>query len=529
MKKLVFIASLILSVGFLSCEEQLVEDPKALLSPSTFWETEEDAIAGVNAIFSPLANGSSSTSNPSANGVYQYSFHFLADLSTDDIYTDPRKAAAARAFSTLSLTAEDELVSAVWQRTYQSINRANDAIKNIPGIDMDDDNKSMLIGEAKFLRALNYFNLVRFFGEVPLRLEATSDIQSANLLKTSELDVYEAIVADLTSNEVDALPENASKSILGDGAVCKAAAHTLLAKVYMTMAGEPLLMTDYKGNNLWQLANNEIGKVTGFSLYDNYADVFKIDNENEYRENIFEIQFKSGYGDLGAGFGNVMGQQSTPHKTPQTNSNKLFNMLGKFLPTPMLSASFEDGDNRKNMIRYDYTSYLDGSKYTFPEPGFMWKYVDEGAMKIHMVAEGKSFRDDDMNYRVFRYADVLLMKAEVENEINNGPSQEAYDAIKEVRNRAGLSELSGLDYNSFKSAVIQERRVELWFEGHRWFDLKRWGKLQETMEGLTFVELGKNSEVVVNYEHPKHLYFPIPVDEINANEGISLEQQNTGW
>ncbi len=533
MKKIIYWVLPLIALFFIACDEMLKENPKAEMAPVNYWQTESDAIAGIYAIFSPLANGVSTTTTPSASGVYQIAFPTIISLTTDEVYTDPTGPAPSLMFSTLSFNSTSGDINIVWFRTYQSINRANDAIAHIPNITMDTLKRKRLIGQAKFLRAFNYFNLVRLFGPVPYRSTPTSNINDANLGKSSELEIYERIIADLTSAEVASLPANPATLLGGVGGAPKGAAHVLLAKVYMTMAGAPLKLTEYNQQNIWQLALDEIDKITGFSLYTDYADVFKVANENQLTENIFEIQFKSGYGDLGLGYGNIMGQQSTPKRKlgmPVGNDQiRLFNAIARFLPTPMLYDAFETGDKRRDMIKFSYKSYLNNITYTIHEPGFMWKYVDERSMLIH----DKNFRDCDMNFRVFRYADVLLMKAEIINELNNGPTVDGYNAINAVRARAFGSvdpkPLSDLDYAGFKNAVVHERFVELWFEGHRWFDLKRWDKLEEVMTGLTFVERSRNTVVEKNFVSPKHLYFPIPENEMVANKGLSPEDQNAGW
>lgn len=533
MKKIIYWVLPIIAILFVACDDMLKESPKALMAPDNFWKTESDAVAGVYAIFSPLANGANAIKTPSSQGVFALSFPSIISLTTDEVYTDPIGPSNSVSLSNLAFNYADGDIDVVWRRTYQSINRANDAIANIPNITMDTLKRKRLIGQAKFLRAFNYFNLVRLFGGVPYRSTPTSDIKDANSGKSSELEIYQNIIVDLTSDEVASLPLSPAIIFGGTGAVPKVASNVLLAKVYMTMAGEPLKLTEYNEQNIWQLALDEINKVTGFSLYNNYNEAFLVANENKLKENIFEIQFKSGYGDLVFGYGNLLGQQSTPKRLPGAAASndqvKLFDPLARFLPTPMLYDAFEAGDKRRDMIRFSYKSSVTNITYTISQPGFMWKYVDENAMLIH----NKNQRDDDMNFRVYRYADVLLMKAEVINELNNGPTVDAYNAINEVRTRAfGLANpkpLSGLDYVGFKNAVIHERFVELWFEGHRWFDLKRWGKLEEVMSGLKFIERGNNTEIVKNFNSPQHLYFPIPENEMLTNKALTPEDQNAGW
>lgn len=389
----------------------------------------------------------------------------------------------------LTYNANNSNLKDKWQQLYIYINRANLAINKIPGIsDMSDSQKNSLNAEARFLRGLYYFYLVRWFGDVPLILDYTENINSLNVARDSKETVYGSIVGDLKF-ACENLPENYTSAQLGR--VTRKAAYFMLAKVYVTMAGYPCKQTDK-----WQMAVNVLkSNLTSPSsgyLFDNINDLWLEENENT-KEHILSVQYLSGVVD------NTISTVFAPRSTGIQDTQS----YGFIAPTAEYINAFDHKDSRLQWFKTEYPNYATGKIIKFDKP-YCFKFFDtcEGGMC-------------GMNWPILRYADVLLLYAEALNEISYGNS-DAFDAINAVRNRAGLANLNVSDFNqeSFRKEVLAERGRELCFEGSRWFDLVR---TETFIEALT--KTGRQAS-------EKHLLFPIPQRELDANPSLT---QNPGY
>ena len=444
------------------------EEPKDFLSPANFYQTEADATAAVNAVYHHLGDGN----------YYGSSIWNLGDITTGLLLPGQGAGQGRIALQTYTFDPATGVFNNLWRELYVSINRSNTAIERIPSIDMNAETRSRLVAEARFLRALNYFDLVKVYGDIPLLVTETVSLENLEVSRTAEATIYEQIVADLEAAAID-LPESYGNS--QTGRATSGAARALLAKVYM-------FMQEY------ELAAQNAGTVLnmGYSLVPDYADLWRVENENG-PEHIFSVQYLSG----------IRGSSYMELFAVRGGTAPITGFSGAIVEEEFLN-SFDPADLRRDVsIRTSYT-FPDGSTEDF-EP-HVWKYFDPNAGNPS---------DTDVNWPVLRLADILLVYAEALNEANSGPTQEAYDAINQVRNRAGLADLpAGLDQEAFRDAVLQERAWELCFEGHRWFDLKRTGKL---------------IEAITAYGQPiedKHLLFPIPLREMDTNPEL---EQNPGY
>ncbi len=478
--------SLALAIVFSSCN-LLEEKPEDFITPDKFYRTGDDAIASVNAVYDRLSGG----------GPYAQPLLMLTELTTEHVRQVDEPQLNRRQLDSYTFSAQNTEIDAVWRESYTGINRANEVIANVPGITMDANLQSRVIGEAQFLRALFYFNLVRLFGDVPLLTLPTASLQGNNVARTPAAEVYAQIIRDLTEAEA-ALPVAYAG---GDrGRATKGAAQTLLAKVYLTRGYLP-----FKEADDFQKAADKAKEVIAagtYRLWPDYANAFSLANENG-AESIFEVQFQSNLGGEGSSFTGTLLPRATP----------LGSGFSNFVPTADFAGSFEPGDRRREWGFY--TSYTKGSQVvTLPFPYF-FKFLDEGVINANA-----NTNDANTNHPVLRYADVLLMAAEALNERNNGPTPEAYEYINQVRRRArtqpdALPDLAGLEYASFREKVLEERGRELYLEGHRWFDLARTGKLLDVLR----------AKVNPNVQAHQTL-FPLPLREISINSGL---QQNEGY
>ncbi|MBV6642991.1 MAG: RagB/SusD family nutrient uptake outer membrane protein [Cyclobacteriaceae bacterium] len=461
MKNLILIIAI---VSVTSCDF-LDETPKDFLSPANFYETEDDAIAAVNAVYDQLG--------------YYGNMWQLGERPSDNLEDGPVGRDVSLELHTFTWNSATGIFGSVWQQLYRSINLANTALEQLPGVEMDENLKSRLIGEVKFLRALNYFDLVRNFGGVPITTSSTASFDNLFTTRNTIDEVYDLIIEDLEDSEVT-LPLNYSSN--DTGRATRGAAKALLARVL-------LYYGDFSGAA--QKAKEVIDSGE-YDLFTNVDDLWKVANENGL-EHIFSVQYHAGI--QGSGFSSSFAIRGG--EPPLTGFSTAIVRQG-------LLDSFDPSDERRAASVLESYTFPDGTVKTY-DP-HVWKFYDETAID---PTEGST------NWPVIRYAEVLLIYAEALNENNGGPNQEAYDAINEVRDRAGLNDLpTDLSQAQFRDAALDERRWELCFEGHRYYDLKRMGQLNTKMSvlGITVEE--------------KHQLYPLPLRELDANPNLV---QNTDY
>jgi len=367
---------------------------------------------------------------------------FMSDNTTVDIDIANRGGAAGwEAFEFSTVNQGNGEINSLWVSHYATMYNINFALEKLTEATFDAAAKGVIEGQLKFLRAYHYFNLTRYFGDVVLVTKTASKPNEAfELLRSPQADVYKQIELDLT-DAAKVLPVTYPASQRGK--VTKGAALTLLGKVHLTRKNYSAAVTTLK----------EVTTL-GYSLNANYKDNFDPARKNG-PESIFEVQYQGG-NDLGeqSNFAYIFSPRlSAGAITGFANTNP----QGRNIPTNDLINAYERGDLRKDISLK--TSYVLGAntvnvpyivKYTYP----------------HTIT-GRT----DNNWPVLRYSDALLMLAEATNE--GSGTDEALGLLNQVRRRAGLANLTGLSKDALREAILRERRVELAFENHRWFDLQR--------------------------------------------------------
>jgi hypothetical protein len=473
MKKLLY---LILAFGIFSCTD-LNEAPAALITSEQFYKTESDAVAAVTSVYNAALNNGGLT-------MYNRLFHLAFEIMSDDAIAGLRVTNAdVRTISVLAHSTTNDRVDELWRETYVAINRANIVIDRVPKIEMDATLRTRLVNEAKFLRGLMYFNLVRLWGDVPLVLAETGslDKETIQVSRTPKEEVYQQIIKDLT--DAEALPNTYTA---GDaGRATAGAAKSILSKVYLT-------------RQEWERAAAKSLEVIngpyGYDLFENYADVFNVATKNG-KEHIFSVQCKSNVN----GQGNRLASSATPVGIAGVAS------AGTDEPHASAYPLFDAKDKRREVTFFtSLVSPTTGKTVTF-EPRF-FKYFDP--------AQIGNPTESAKNIPVIRFAEVLLIFAEATNEAG-GPSTAAMDAINRVRKRAGLALLAGLSKDQFREAIYTERRLELMFEFQRWFDLVRTKRMITELH-----KAGKTNAA------EKHYLQPIPQRERDLNPKLT---QNPGW
>lgn len=521
MKSYKYILLAVMTAGLSSCEEFLKEEPESFLSEEQYYKTQTDAVNAVNAVYFFLNSGGSSIQTP-----YNTLFNTGMNMAGDD--EDPGPGATnpdVRSLSVLAHSSSNLRIYEIWQQHYAAVKKANVALEKIPAIQFDDALKARLIGETKFLRAFYYFNLVRLYGDIPLITEYQKfvDAGAYEVAKSPSTEVYAQIEKDLTE-AIAALPATYSSPDVGRATA--GAAKALLAKVYLTKASFPLSnAASYKdavarAEEVLSAADGGTGTY-GYDLNANYAEVFLPAFKNN-KEHVFSAQFKSN----SLNQGNNEYPRSILSGVPGLNGNYAhmvrFYTVGDDKSFSIYKLYRPDDKRRDVTFTRSFTSPTNGRKYALPiantavandSTPFWNKWRDPASASVTNQSAA--------NVPIIRYAEVLLIHAEAENEAN-GPTAKAYKSINRVRSRAGLPALTpGLSKNQFRDSVYLDRRLELTYEYQRWFDLIR---QKDAAGNPSFVanlhKVGKTNAA------EKHRLYPLPQSEIDNN---SLLVQNPGW
>jgi hypothetical protein len=451
---------LLLVLLFTGCEGFLDEDIRSTHNYDNYFQSEDDLINFANGMFGGLIIWTWEQ-----GGLFFNNYWVLQDLATDNCFeTGP--SVDMHDLDKFTFDPNNIVFDFIWQGCYFVINSANVLLVESENITdySSPEVKNHLQGEAYFMRGMLYFELVKLFGEIPLQTFPTTTVESSKLERSPVSLVFESVISDLEKAEklleVNPFPHRKL------GMPTPATIAALLGKVYLTRGA----------------LNHDAA-------------------ENANRgEILWAVNFS---GTLGEGWTT---NQFLVRLMPTTKSDKgIRNGQGWERPTTNLYDCYYPGDKRKDAT---FITEFDGED--FGEP-YIQKYWDREA------EPGKQNGESDADFIYLRYADVLLMYAEALNEIHSGPDAAAYDAIDQVRTRAGINELTpNLDYQEFKDSLLLERRWEFVMEGHRWYDLVRFGKLREE------VLKAKPEANVKDY----NILFPVPQKERYYNPKLT---QNEGY
>ena len=484
MKSIYKILGLSLLLAATACNDVLDRTPQGEYTLENFFQNEEQSVQSVNAIYNHLRSWE----------VHIFSYIGMTDIVSDDADKGSFESDGffLQEIDQFTYTSTNVAPSSVWNGYYAGIFRSNLAIANLPEVpQIDEDVRTRLIGEASFLRAYFYFNLVRWFGDVPL---ITEPFPETYAIARAPLDqVYAQIEADLQTAASN-LP--ASYDAASTGRATSGAATAMLAKVALTR-GQWQPAADYA----LQVINGE-----EYALYPSYAELFTQAGENS-SESIFEVQaaaFEIGGG--GSQYNEVQGVRGNP------NLGWGFNR-----PSDNLIASYESGDPRLDAtVLYVGEVLPDGSGIVEGDPNID---NDRYNQKAYVTEHPGTNGNGPGNIRIFRYADLLLIAAEALNEL--GRPEEALTYLNQVRARArgtgsSLPDVTTTDQGTLREAIWRERRSELGMEQQRWFDLVRTNRSAEVMKPLR-----------PDFTENKNELFPIPQTEIDLSEGALT--QNPGY
>ena len=477
-------------VTYSSCTKDFLEiKPQGQLTLDNFFQNEAQAVQSTNAAYQSLRLWE----------VHVFAYLGMTDIPSDDADkgSTPTDANFLLDMDNFTFDATNIAPLTVYQGYYRAIFRTNVAITGIPTVPtMNETLRARLIAECKVLRSYYYFNLVRWFGDVPLILKslAPNEYSQPRLPKAQ---VYAQITQDLKDALV-ALPEKSGYGAADVGRVTKGTARGLLAKIYLTQGD----FTNAETYALQVINSNEN------ALYPDYDKIFTLDGENS-SETIFEVQCTAtSTGDGGSQYNEVQGVRGVP------NLGWGFNR-----PSDSFIAEFEPGDPRRTAtVLYEGDVLPDGSAIVQHNPEvFGARYNKKAWVPQHLGGNG----DGPGNIRLLRYADVVLMAAEAQNE--NGKTAEALKNLNAVRKRARgslpetiLPPVTETDKTKLRNLIWHERRCELGMEQQRWFDLARTNRLADALK--------KNGKPFIV---GKHELFPIPQQEIDLSAGTMT--QNPGY
>ncbi len=482
----------LLALTFSSC--RLDEEIYSSIYTEAFYKTASDAEKALVAVYDPIADMAAGpaltlASDLSADQCYPRAVvgrNTLTLFSYDPNYTTQRSAGRV-----------NESPQQIWSSCYDGIEKANWVIAKVPAASMDAARKSQIIGEAYFLRAFYHWTLAKNFGDVPVKTTPSYTEAEALVGKSAKAEVYAQIYADLDEALAAGLP---SYPNVEKGRPAKEAVTALYAKAALY-------------NEDWAEALEKAQEVIAsgkYGLMPDVRDVYRLDQEDAARlENIWAFESEGTTPGRSHQLTGLCGPAgSAAPEYAKTSFGSMFAYQSFF-------NSFDPADKRRQLLD---TNYVDKGGKVVAQRNIT-PITTQGVL-IKKYQDPVSITNNASNFPILRLPDVYLIAAEAEARLN-GATPAAYGFINLVRQRAGLGDLpQGLGQEAFIDAVLQERSWEFFAEGDRWYDLTRTGKF------LTEVPKAVNNVYPTRTPQPKNRYFPIPQDEINANQKL---EQNPDW
>ncbi len=498
MKKIIYLYMGATILLVTSCEKFLKEEPTNFITPQSSLSSVKVARAFTNACYQNLQGSMLAGQASSYGGNTWNLMEFMTGKSNSDL-----GQTNFTMFQNLSYNTTSFYVDTWWRGLYRGVGACNLAISKIPGITaagLTDEAKTNLLAEAHTLRALYYFFLVRMYGDVPNVTNVPESVNGLNLSRTPAKNIYDSIIIpDLLIAEKSTLPWRNSSGLVSMGAV-----KSLLADVYLTYAGEAIKGGDaaYAESAKRSL---EVISNGGYTLFPEYTDMINPANKNQ-GEFILQIQYAASV-------------PSTNPLTPLTIPNysgisKYSDEYGSVYPTAEFVASFPAGDKRAEERQFFYTSYPSakspGTIVTFKGP-YIYKWFDVNAVTNTVKS--------DLNYTLYRLADVMLMYAEASNRAEGAPNSKAIQYVNEIRDRADLAPIGSMSEDAFEKEVWVQRYYELCFENKMWFDMLRTRKVHNDVTGNWDDFVGHKTVFNATFSEDQ-LLFPVPKQEIDVDPNL---------
>ncbi len=476
MKKLISIIAFT-SIFMMSCQKDFIDlIPISTVSTDILYKTDKDFVDALTAVYNIWQS------------LYP-SMYIFGDVRADDCFQEIYKNNSQSFSDTFEMTSTDGACSSAWQNYYRALFRINTILAKLEEADVL--NKAQYAAEAKFLRALAYFDLVRIFGDVPMTTTPLSIEEGYSTGREAVATIYsQVIIPDLLAAE-NVLPVSYSGNDVGRPT--KGAAKAILGKVYLTLSD-------------FQKAETKLQEVTtmGYALLPNYNDLFDYSSEH-HSEYIYDVEYEEGMGE---------GSSVTNRFLPNNAGMATFYGIGgngneECSPTQLFIDLFDVNDKRFDVTCGVFGGYYGVDSVFYQIPSNTNQYYTK-----KYITPVAAANDSKANWKIIRYADVLLMYAEALNE--NGKTDQARTYLNMVHERAGLTPIpGGLSQSAMRDAIVLERRFELAFEGHRWFDLVRTGQALNVMAGSGML--------------PYMTLYPLPLAQIDLVNDPTVFPQNPGY
>ncbi|HEX5152952.1 MAG TPA: RagB/SusD family nutrient uptake outer membrane protein [Parafilimonas sp.] len=536
MKKIFAYFILFIIITQSACKKDFLDrDPLDAYSNGSLWSSQSDALAALYGCY----NGGQDPSSYEKGWETDYNIYYL-DCVSDNMYS-PFFWEGYQNYGNGTVTPADNNVYKRWN--YKTIQRCNWFLENVDATPMDETTKTEYKGEARFLRAYQYFTMSQLYGDVPLVTSSITAADANQVTRTPVADVHSFIVKELDEIS-NVLPDSYSGSDVGR--ITKGAALALKARIEL-----------YDGDYAASVADYQKVMGLGYSLYPDYASLFRIGNENnsevildaQYKENDFSnwlpgVMTTSSLG----GWSSLDPTQSIVDAYEMNNGKTIDDPASGYDP----NNPYKDRDPRLEASIIYPGQFYEGGYYNSIDANSGDYYIGDNNSKTgylpkkfisHMSEDYADMWNTGLNVIVIRYAEVLLSYAEAKIELNQVDAS-VYDAIDAVRVRAGMPKVDRSAYSSqsaLRTLVRRERRVELAFEGLRWFDIQRWkigeqvrsgvvhgtrlGTVDESTGNVTYS--GDHINVETRTFNPNRDYlWPVPQSEIDINHSLT---QNGGY
>ena len=480
------ILSLLLAAVFvIGCKEEFItKEFTNGVSEANFFKDAKDVEQSLTAVYDVIGQ----------KGIYRESVFVLGSCPSDDI--DEKTGDTGdygfhfKNASDFRWFPDNPFSRARWYDAYKGIFRANTFLEKVPPVKMDETLKKQYLAEARFLRAVYYWNLVITFGDVPFFTKVLTQPEYADLARTDKAVIYKQIEDDMNAAIPDLLP-TASNPI---GRVTKGAAMGFLGRIYLYQ-------------KKWQEAADMSQKVIALGQYrlvPNYISLFngKAENSSESLMDFQAVGFAPGY------FNDASENSIAAMWSPTIG------WANWYTPSEESKTLFVPGDIRRKSVMIMGATPADsidvdgtGPK-VFPTTPMRTQFFNNANVR-KFLPEGKIMAqvdNFDVNYPIIRYAEVLLNHAEALNEL--GRSADALVALNQVRARAKVAAVTETNQASLRTIIQNERRVELVYEGHRFYDLARWGQLEEKLKKKGFIK-------------GQHEYWPVPTAELDLMKELT--------
>jgi hypothetical protein len=537
--------------------------PQDFVAPENFFKNEGEAFMSLTAVYNRLTR----------EQIYGNVYPVLV-AGTDDLGYYDRNTIPTGVHNNNNGTSDNDVLN-MWKLLYEAINNANVFLERIEAVEMEEDIRTIYTGEAKFLRAYCHFLLAQCWGDVPYKTESQKSVNNVSIASTPQKEVLEQVVLEMEAAEamvaeIDKVPS---------GRVNKSAVRGILSRVYLKLAGWPINggKPMYEKASFWAKEVNKDGKHQLNPVYSQvFFDLASDQVSDQYVESMWEAEYKgnSKDGHLGGGrIGNTIGIANSDFSTTSAGYSyafisctlNLWDLYNDLDGDGMVDEGFEEGGEKEQAhpdIRRDWNiapyRFIKNDKNQFIKGYHAYKgnpatdskgkptgklctetrYVERNAGKYRRELEKVLPRDKNrtpINFPIIRYADVLLMLAEAENEVNQAPTAVAYEALNTVRRRSikGVQDITNMDYESFKQLIKDERGRELCFEAVRKYDLIRWDDYLNNMKQVAlntsdsrWTPNKRFAAVYANNATERYKWLPIPNKELGLNH---LLEQHKAW